>query len=340
MISALLATACIWAARRMWAEEPRRLRIAALALVGAWFGFWALLEISAYLGVPAALVLPLGALLLPFSVVALAVILIRNGMHMLTREGRSLGNSLSLLAGLALIIAPVAAVVLVATAHPVGVGAAVLIFLGATVLGSQFLVFYVFARLYEHRAPRPDPAGVVVLGSGLIDGRVPPLLASRLDRGADALRRRGGPEAGLVIVPSGGQGPDEPRSEGEAMGEYLVEHGIPAGAVLPETRAATTEQNLRFSRELLGVHRPERTGQLLVVTNGYHVPRTALLSRSLGIDADVIGAPTARYFVPSAFIREFVAVLCMRLRLQITFAVLGVVLASCTGWVVALAHGG
>ena len=102
MISALLATACIWAARRMWAEEPRRLRIAALALVGAWFGFWALLEISAYLGVPAALVLPLGALLLPFSVVALAVILIRNGMHMLTREGRSLGNSLSLLAGLAL----------------------------------------------------------------------------------------------------------------------------------------------------------------------------------------------------------------------------------------------
>lgn len=124
------------------------------------------------------------------------------------------------------------------------------------------------------------------------------------------------------------------------MGEYLVEHGIPAGAVLPETRAATTEQNLRFSRELLGVHRPERTGQLLVVTNGYHVPRTALLSRSLGIDADVIGAPTARYFVPSAFIREFVAVLCMRLRLQITFAVLGVVLASCTGWVVALAHGG
>ncbi|MBF6506094.1 YdcF family protein, partial [Nocardia farcinica] len=79
---------------------------------GAWFGFWALLEISAYLGVPAALVLPLGALLLPFSVVALAVIQIRNGMHMLAREGWSLGNSLSLLAGLALIIAPVAAVVL------------------------------------------------------------------------------------------------------------------------------------------------------------------------------------------------------------------------------------
>ena len=124
------------------------------------------------------------------------------------------------------------------------------------------------------------------------------------------------------------------------MGEYLVEHGIPAGAVLPETRAATTEQNLRFSQDLLRAHGPDRDGQLLVVTNGYHVPRTALLSRRLGINADVIGAPTARYFVPSAFIREFMAVLRMHLQLQITFAVLGVVLASCTGWVVALAHGG
>lgn len=56
-------------------------------------------------------------------------------------------------------------------------------------------------------------------------------------------------------MPSGGQGPDEARSEGEAMGEYLLKHGIPAGAVLPETRAVNTEQNLHFSREVLRVHK-------------------------------------------------------------------------------------
>lgn len=33
MITALLAAACTWAAYRLWIEEPRRLRIAALALL-------------------------------------------------------------------------------------------------------------------------------------------------------------------------------------------------------------------------------------------------------------------------------------------------------------------
>lgn len=339
MISALLAYACARVAQRMWNTEPRRLRIAALALLACWCAFWAVLEISAYLDSPVVGALPLVVLLLPFSVVFLAVMLIRNGLHMLTREGRSLGNSLSLLAGVTLLAVPVVSLVLFLTLHPVGVGVSVLIFAGATVLGLEFLVFYMFAKLYERHSPRPDPAGVVVLGSRLIGGQVPPLLASRLDRGADALTAMGGPGTGLAIVPTGGQGIDEPRSEGEAMGEYLVGRGVPADAVLPETQAVNTEQNLRFSQELLAEHRPGRRGQLLVVTNGYHVPRTALLSRHLGIDADVVGAATARYFVPSAFIREFVAVLRMRLRLQIVLAALGLALAVGSGWVVAASVG-
>ena len=35
------------------------------------------------------------------------------------------------------------------------------------------------------------------------------------------------------------------------------------------------------------------------------VLRAALLSRKLGINAEVVGSPTARYFLPSAFLREF-----------------------------------
>ena len=316
----------------MWAAEPRRLRIAALILLAGWFAFWGALEVSAYAGLPAQLGAPLVVLLLPFSVLFLAVMLLRNGAQMLTQESRSLGNSLSLLAGIFLLAAPVISLLLLFTLTPIGVALAVLILAGSAVIGVEFLVFYVFSAFYERRAPRPEPSGVVVLGSGLVQGRVPPLLASRLDRGAAALTAMGGPESGLVIVPSGGQGPDEPRSEGEAMGEYLREHGVPEGSVLPETRAANTHQNLRFSRELLAEQRPDRRGQLLVVTNGYHVPRTALLSRRLDIDADVVGAATARYFVPSAFIREFVGVLRMHLGLQAVFGVLCLALSLGTLW--------
>ena len=34
-----------------------------------------------------------------------------------------------------------------------------------------------------------------------------------------------------------------------------------------------------------------------------------MIARDLGLDAQVVGSPTARYYVPSAFLREFVAVL-------------------------------
>ena len=68
-----------------------------------------------------------------------------------------------------------------------------------------------------------------------------------------------------------------------------------------------------------------------MVTNGYHVPRTALLSRRIGVDADVAGAPTARYFVPSAYIREFIAVLRMHTVLNVVLATTGLALAVLLG---------
>jgi uncharacterized SAM-binding protein YcdF (DUF218 family) len=144
---------------------------------------------------------------------------------------------------------------------------------------------------------------VIVLGSGLLGERVPPLLASRLDRAVVFWRRC--PEA-LVVV-SGGQGPDELRSEAAAMEDYLVAAGVPGTQLVLEDRAATTAENLRYSIALLN----ERgfTGRVLAVTNNYHVFRTAVLARRLGLRLDVIGARTASYFVPSAFLREFVALL-------------------------------
>lgn len=48
---------------------------------------------------------------------------------------------------------------------------------------------------------------------------------------------------------------------------------------------------------------------MVVVTNDYHAFRTALQARRLRIDTHAVGAPTARYFLPSAYLREFVAVL-------------------------------
>ena len=330
MLSAILAVGCWWWFRRLWEREPRRLRAAALALLVGWFALSVTVEAVTYFLPGAGLLVLVVLALLPLSVFVLAAMLVRNGLRMVRREGRSLGNSLSLLAGIALFVLPVVAVLLVLSQEPVAWAAALLILWGSAQLGVQFAIFYTFTALYERRPPRPDPDAVVVLGSGLIRGKVPPLLRSRLDRGRQMAETTAASTLPLLIT-SGGKGPDEPRSEGEAMAEYLVESGYARGEVLAETRSRSTEQNLRFSRALADERPDARGRQLLVVTNGYHVPRTALLSRRIGVDADVAGAPTARYFVPSAYIREFIAVLRMHTVLNVVLATTGLALAVLLG---------
>ena len=58
------------------------------------------------------------------------------------------------------------------------------------------------------------------------------------------------------------------------------------------------------------------------MTNNYHVLRTAVLARQTGTDTQVVGSPTARYYVPSAFLREFVAVVVEHRRLHLIGALI------------------
>jgi uncharacterized SAM-binding protein YcdF (DUF218 family) len=241
------------------------------------------------------------------SAVALGLLLLLNGLRMVRREGRSLSNLLSLLLGLGMIAATLIGVTLVLTGTTTVavLGIVVLLLPGYPALSLLSYVLYCLDYLRPRR--RPTPVAIVVLGSGLVEGSIPRLLARRLDA-AIALRRTE-EQAGRrpPLVPSGGQGDDEPTSEGAAMTAYLLEGGLDEHDVITEDRATSTEENLLRSRALL----EERglTGHLRVITSGYHAGRAALIARRLELDADVSGARTAWYFVPSAFLREFVAVL-------------------------------
>nr|BFF18069.1 YdcF family protein [Promicromonospora thailandica] len=235
---------------------------------------------------------------------ALGVALVLNGLTMLRRERRSLGNMLSLLAGVAVLGVIGVGVLSVATGWLLP--AVVLLLFAAPIeyVGFGFAVYLGWSFVYARLARRaPDPVAVVVLGSGLIRGQVPPLLGQRVALGVEV---QGGQDAPLLVL-SGGQGADEPRSEGEAMAEYARGLGAPSECLLVEGAARTTEQNLRYSRALLADAGVE--GPLLAVTNDYHAFRAATLLRRLGIAGHAIGARTARYFLPSALLREFIALL-------------------------------
>jgi uncharacterized SAM-binding protein YcdF (DUF218 family) len=254
------------------------------------------------------LVVALG-LLVALGPFVLASYLVLNGITMARRESIRLGNLLSLLAGLALF----ALVGLMIFALQRTQYEALDVFTVTTVLLSGYVSFLLFsyvsyAFVYGRITALRGADFVVVLGSGLLGGdRVPPLLASRLERGRQvyqALVARG--KNSPVLIVSGGQGADERVSEAEAMARYLIERGVPAESVMREDQSRTTEENLTFSAGIMERLRPRY--RCIVVTSNYHVFRAALLTRRLGVNGQVTGARTAGYFWPSATLREFIAV--------------------------------
>jgi len=323
-------------------QDARRLRNGVF-LVGALgsLAMAGLLELAAANAFLQTVVL-VGSGLVALLIVVLAVFLLLNGVTMLRREGRSLGNLLSLLAGLAVIVLPAASVALLflpdqstlpdawAIVLP---AAGLLLFFACSYAAATFAAFGLYSLVYSRYRHTRQPDAVIVLGSGLIRGEVPPLLRSRLDKALSIYRSVPGPARRPVLVPSGGQGHDEPRPEGEAMAEYLIGHGADPADVHPETQSTSTHENLALSHGVL--RSVGRDGRVLVVTNDYHVLRAALLARSLGSDAQVVGSPTAAYYVPSAFLREYVAIMVEHRRLNLA-AVLGLAGLVALGVVVSM----
>jgi uncharacterized SAM-binding protein YcdF (DUF218 family) len=174
-------------------------------------------------------------------------------------------------------------------------------------LAFLFFCYLTYGFVYRRMPIRRAADFVVVLGAGLMGGRrVSPLLASRLER-ARSVYESLDAQSGPILIVSGGKGSDERLSEAEAMANYLMESGFPAERILKEDQSRTTEENLLYSAALMRESQPEGY-RCVVVTNDFHSYRAALIARDLGVPAQVVGSPTAAYFLPSATIREFIAV--------------------------------
>lgn len=288
--------------------DRRRLRNGVYLVMALGFGAFGGVMGLAMVSKPAAVIPFLAVLVLtPLSIVALAVFLIANGVTMIRREGRSLGNLLSLLVGLGIVGFLVMVFTALDSGHTVLLAVVVSVTAVLGYVSFVFCCFLLYSILYGRIRHRRDVDFVVVLGSGLFGAKVPPLLAGRLDRGRsvfNAVTARGGAP---MMVASGGQGADEEVSEARAMADYLIDHGVPADRVLLEDRSTTTFENLTFSRVLMADHKPDY--RCVVVTSNYHVLRAALTTRRAKVNGQVIGSRTALYFWPSAIIREFVAIL-------------------------------
>jgi len=238
--------------------------------------------------------------------------LLANGVIMVKREGLRAVNLLSVFAGAAAFVI----IGLDVAADRAGdlklslfAAAANLVFGYVSFLLVSY-VCYAFGYGLLTRGGRAEV--VIVLGAGLrSDGGVPPLLASRLDRGRAvwaALDRRAaaaGTARPLLIV-SGGKGDDERVAEAVAMAAYLSDRGVPADRLALESRSRNTEENLRFCAAIIDELRPG--ARAMIVTSDFHAFRAALIARRIGLRGQATGARVAGYYEPNAVLREFAAV--------------------------------
>jgi uncharacterized SAM-binding protein YcdF (DUF218 family) len=231
--------------------------------------------------------------------------LLQNGIVMARRESVRLKNLLSLGAGLGILgVIGLAIAAMRAGSHELSVFSALTMVLFGYV-SFQFISFVVYAWLYARVPPRRRADFVVVLGSGLLGGgRVPPLLAGRLDRGVAVFSRLAGEP---LLIMSGGKGSDEQVPEAAAMASYVVSRGFPADQVVQEDKSRTTEENLVYSKAIMERLRPDGY-RCIIVTSNFHVFRAAMIARRTGVHGQVTGARTAGYYWPTATIREFGAV--------------------------------
>jgi uncharacterized SAM-binding protein YcdF (DUF218 family) len=76
------------------------------------------------------------------------------------------------------------------------------------------------------------------------------------------------------------------RVEADAIAEMLIEHGVPAEAVVRERCSLDTRDNARFAASLLGRRGLSR---VVLVTCAWHLPRAERAFRAAGFEVSGIG---------------------------------------------------
>lgn len=254
--------------------------------------------------------------LFPLFLVIFAVYMIINGFVILKKESKTLANSLSLFFGagiLAYFFITVFYVQYTNFLHQQNRPVGSFLIYGYTLITFFFLIFMViffsflaYSILYLTLPKKKDYDFIIIHGSGLINGEtVSPLLASRINKAIDAYKVAA--KEDVKFIASGGRGSDEKISEAKAICDYLIEKGISEEKILLEEASTTTYENLQYSKEIAG--REKENPKYLFVSNNYHVFRATLYAKRLHMMGEGVGAKTAGYYIPSAFLREYIAII-------------------------------
>jgi uncharacterized SAM-binding protein YcdF (DUF218 family) len=129
----------------------------------------------------------------------------------------------------------------------------------------------------------PRAEAIVVLGAVLDRAGLPqPALRRRTARGIELWEAGAAP---LLVLSGGGRGA---RPEAAAMLDIARAAGVPEPALLVEERSRNTFENAVLTHQLLAARGLRR---VILVSDGYHLPRARFLFRLAGLSVVATGAP-------------------------------------------------
>lgn len=168
-----------------------------------------------------------------------------------------------------------------------------------------FILVYIgviVGLMYRSSQLQPDTSAqtMIILGARVVGNPAEPgaVLTSRLQTAADYLKEH----QNVSVIVTGGQGADETATEADTMKSYLIDLGIASERIQVENKSTRTIENLMYTKEKYGVQKA------VIVTSDYHLFRSLLLAKRVGIEASGLAAKTNDGYRIKSTLREVLSV--------------------------------
>lgn len=146
---------------------------------------------------------------------------------------------------------------------------------------------------------------IIVLGAGIREDKPTRLLKRRLDKAIECYEEN----PNVLIVVSGGMGPQEEYTEAYVMEKYLSKNGIPSENIVLEDKSTSTYENFDFSKKILDA-KFNRDYSVGFITNEYHIYRAGKISKIANIkNATHLHCSTIWHSILPGTLRECLAVI-------------------------------
>lgn len=142
--------------------------------------------------------------------------------------------------------------------------------------------------IYGNTPSRIKADAAIVLGAEVWGSQPSPVFKERINHAVNLYKTR---DVRKIIF-TGGVGAGKEISEAEAGKQYAVKNGVNDLDILIETKSRTTNQNLKYAKEVGQQH---NLNKFIVVSDPLHMKRAVLMARNLGLDAFPSPTPTTRY---------------------------------------------